>query len=232
MHWNADHLAFELDEVTVPLPSRIRGQILLYPESRNDLQFMLDQRDMHHWQPIFPRARVDIRLAKPDLQWRGNAYFDSNHGHAPLEDDFVSWNWSRANTPGNGSTLLYDRHLLRAPGEQQENRCLGINFDQHGSVTAFEPATETRLPTTAIWRIKRATRSSPEQTLGGKIETLEDTPFYARSLLSVKQQGQAQTVVHESLSMTRFNQNWVRLLLPFKMPRRHDRQSALQSRKT
>lgn len=231
LHWRGDRLTFELDEVSVPIPSRIRGHIHLYPESHNDLQFMLDKRDMHHWQPIFPRGRVEIRLGKPDLKWCGNAYFDSNHGHAPLEDDFVSWNWSRSSAPGNGSTLLYDCNLVRSLGGQQERRCLGINFDRHGTASAFAPTAETRLPTTAIWRIERATRSSPEQTLGGKVETLEDTPFYARSLLSVKQQGQAQTVVHESLSMTRFKQAWVRLLLPFKMPRRRDRQSAPQSPK-
>jgi len=225
LRWMGDHLSFELDEITVPIPSRIRGQIRLYPESRNDLQFMLDNRGMHHWQPIFPRARVEINLCKPGLKWRGDAYFDSNHGAAPLEDDFIGWHWSRASTPENGTTLVYDRNLV-----QQGRRCLGVHFDRHGSASAFQPCAETRLPATSIWRIERAARNSPQQRLGDRVETLEDTPFYARSLLSIEQQGQAQTAVHESLSMTRFKQSWVRLLLPFKMPRRGGNQPALHGR--
>jgi carotenoid 1,2-hydratase len=225
LHWTGDHLAFEVDEITVPIPSRIRGQIRLYPESRNDLQFMLDERGLHHWQPIFPRARVEINLCKPDLKWRGDAYFDSNFGSAPLEDDFIGWNWCRASTPANGTTLIYDRNII-----QQGRRCLGVHFDKHGSASAFEPGAEISLPTTSIWRIQRATRASPKQRFAGRLQTLEDTPFYARSLLTIEQQGQAQTAVHESLSMTRFKHNWVRLLLPFKMPRRGGTQPPLHSR--
>ena len=108
--------------------------------------------------------------------------------------------------------------------------CLGVHFDKHGSASAFEPGAEISLPTTSIWRIQRATRASPKHRFAGRLQTLEDTPFYARSLLTIEQQGQAQTAVHESLSMTRFKHNWVRLLLPFKMPRRGGTQPPLHSR--
>ena len=49
---------------------------------------------------------------------------------------------------------------------------------------------------------------------------LEDTPFYARSLLATTLLGEPVTAVHESLSMLRFRQRWVQYLLPFRMPRR------------
>jgi carotenoid 1,2-hydratase len=51
------------------------------------------------------------------------------------------------------------------------------------------------------------------------IQTLEDTPFYARSMLSTRLFGEAVTAVHESLDLDRFRTAWVRALLPFRMPR-------------
>ena len=50
--------------------------------------------------------------------------------------------------------------------------------------------------------------------------TLEDTPFYARSVLSQRLLGEDVTAVHESLSLDRFRTRWVQALLPFRMPRR------------
>ena len=51
-------------------------------------------------------------------------------------------------------------------------------------------------------------------------ETLEDSPFYARSVVSASLLGERADAVHESLSLDRFRAGWVRLLLPFRMPRR------------
>ena len=51
------------------------------------------------------------------------------------------------------------------------------------------------------------------------IDTLEDTPFYARSLVQTGIDGRAVKVMHESLSLTRFESAWVQCLLPFRMPR-------------
>ena len=50
--------------------------------------------------------------------------------------------------------------------------------------------------------------------------TLEDAPFYARSLVASQVLGKPAIAVHESLSLTRFRAAWVRMLLPFRMPRR------------
>ena len=51
------------------------------------------------------------------------------------------------------------------------------------------------------------------------MKTLEDTPFYARSLLDTHLLGQAAVAVHESLSLARFRSGWVQAMLPFRMPR-------------
>ena len=50
--------------------------------------------------------------------------------------------------------------------------------------------------------------------------TLEDTPFYARSLLDTCLLGEPVHGVHESLDLERFRSGWVQMLLPFRMPRR------------
>jgi carotenoid 1,2-hydratase len=49
--------------------------------------------------------------------------------------------------------------------------------------------------------------------------TLEDTPFYARSLVRKRLLGSNALAVHESLDLDRFRQPWVQCLLPFRMPR-------------
>ena len=51
------------------------------------------------------------------------------------------------------------------------------------------------------------------------LRTLEDTPFYARSMLSANAGSEEFLVMHESLDLERFRSRWVRTLLPFRMPR-------------
>ena len=46
------------------------------------------------------------------------------------------------------------------------------------------------------------------------VKTLEDTPFYSRSVLSGDH-----AMMHESLDLDRFSKTWVQCLLPFRMPR-------------
>jgi carotenoid 1,2-hydratase len=51
-------------------------------------------------------------------------------------------------------------------------------------------------------------------------QTLEDTPFYARSVLRSGSSGAvSEPIMHESLDLDRFKKAWVRALLPFRMPR-------------
>ena len=51
------------------------------------------------------------------------------------------------------------------------------------------------------------------------LRTLEDAPFYARSVVKTHLLGRPVTAMHESLCLDRFSRQWVRVLLPFRMPR-------------
>jgi len=54
---------------------------------------------------------------------------------------------------------------------------------------------------------------------GKIVKTLEDAPFYARSVVSAKLLGEPVTLMHESLSLDRFKMPIVQAMLPFRMPR-------------
>ena len=209
---DGDSLLISLDEVTFPIPGRIRGSIRLHPESRNTEAWPLDAEALHHWRPLAPAARVEVHLEKPGLAWQGHGYLDSNWGAVPLEASFIRWDWSRAPV-GDGSAVLYEG--LRRDGQPF---ALALHFDAEGRPTPFTPPEPRILPKTRIWRIPRHTRADDA---AATIEaTLEDTPFYARSLLRTRLLGEATTAVHESLELDRFALPIVQAMLPFRMPRR------------
>jgi carotenoid 1,2-hydratase len=84
-------------------------------------------------------------------------------------------------------------------------------------VTEFPPPPRVRLPTT-LWRVARETRADAGH-MPILRETLEDAPFYARSVLETRLCAEGATAVHESLSLDRFRAPWVQAMLPFRMPR-------------
>ena len=74
------------------------------------------------------------------------------------------------------------------------------------------------LPAT-FWRIDRGVRADAGNATR-VIETLEDAPFYARSLLQTQLLGERVTAVHETLEPQRLTSRAVQMMLPFRMPRR------------
>jgi len=209
--WDGNGLTVQIDEVTAPFPSRIRGFVRLHPLALVDNPMALDAEGQHHWRPIAPCARVEVSLTHPALRWSGPGYLDSNAGHGPLEDAFSDWTWSRANVHG-GTAVLYD--VNRRLGGKFS---LAMRFDPTGAIEHFAPPSVIDLPGTG-WRVKRETRSDNGYT-ATVLKTLEDTPFYARSILSSHLLGESVTAMHESLSLDRFRARWVQMLLPFRMPR-------------
>lgn len=210
--WAGGALTVDIDEVTAPLPSRIRGVVRLEPLALPGRSFALDAAGRHRWTPIAPRARVEVALASPRLAWRGTGYFDANAGDEPLEDRFTRWDWCRAALPDGGAAVLYD--VTRRGGDPLS---LALRFAPDGGVEAFDPPPAASLPATR-WRVGRATRAEAGRAARVR-ETLEDAPFYARSMVETRLLGADVTAVHESLSLERFRAAWVRLLLPFRMPR-------------
>jgi carotenoid 1,2-hydratase len=212
LRWDGNALTVDIEEVTMPLPTRLRGRVRLHPAALANYQAPLDARVRHRWSPIAPRAWVEVEMSRPSVRWSGPGYFDTNAGDEPLEAAFHGWDWSRAHHR-QGTTVLY--HVEPQGGE---GASLAVHFGEDGSATPFEPPAPAPLPPTPIWRIPRATQADPGQP-AIILRTLEDTPFYARTIISSRIRGEKVEAVHESLSLDRFRRPWVRALLPFRMPR-------------
>jgi carotenoid 1,2-hydratase len=207
--WDGRSLTIRIDEIGVPIPRRIRGTIRLIPTAITGEAFLLNKTGNHCWWPIAPCARVQVALDQPQLRWQGDGYFDMNRGDAPLEHGFVDWQWSRGATR-DGAVILYE--ALRRDGSRID---LAMTFDPHGQRQNFDPPPLQTLKRTG-WRVPRSVRSEDTASV---IRTLEDAPFYARSVVSASLLGEPVTLMHESLSLDRFKMPVVQAMLPFRMPR-------------
>ena len=202
-------LIYEIHEHGAPLPYPVRGRVTIRPQVEQGETFTLDGAGRHVWRPRWPRARVEAQFQSPDLSWSGDGYVDMNAGIEPLEAGFTSWDWSRAATR-EGAAILYDS--LRQDGTREP---LALDIGKDGTARRFEAPEPVALPITG-WRLGRGARSEGSARV---VETLEDTPFYSRSLIETELLGAPRLSMHESLDLTRFSSSWVKVLLPFRMPR-------------
>jgi carotenoid 1,2-hydratase len=193
---------------------RVKGQIRLAPRCLPAHQFQLDEAGTQIWQPIAPRADISVDFKAPSLSWRGHAYFDHNRGTQPLERAFRNWDWQRQTTAAS-TRILYD--VTERGGGRG---CLALNVAHDGSITYLPAPPPAPLPPGRIWRVGRGTRSDAGQP-AQLLKTFEDTPFYARSLVSSSLWGDAAPSIHESLDLDRFKMPIVQAMLPFRMPRRN-----------
>jgi carotenoid 1,2-hydratase len=218
-------LVINIDEQTLPWPTaprpiRMRGQITVtMPTLEVGDPYALDAAGLHRWKPLAPCARVQVDMQQPAQRWQGHAYLDTNFGARPLERDFVRWDWSRARLADGRCVVLYD--ALRRDASRLQLASL------HGSAgrrVDLDPSTlATHQLTNSQWGVKRTTLA--DATVAGQAaprvtRSLEDGPFYARSLIDGYWLGEPATAVHESLSCDRFASPWVQVLLPVRMPRR------------
>ncbi len=211
LEWKDGVLTVTVEETTMPIPRRLRGIVRVMPASLASATYSLNPNQRHRWTPIAPSARVEVQFERPAVSWSGKGYVDTNDGDAALEDDFEQWHWSRAHHP-HGTTVLYD-----ATCRDSKTTMLALRFDDAGNVVPIEAPPRAPLPTTA-WHIARGTRCDAGSS-AQVVQTLEDTPFYARSLIATMVNRQTMTAIHESLSLDRFRSRWVQTLLPFRMPR-------------
>lgn len=212
LHWDGASLLIELDEVGLPLPRRVRGRVRVWPQGLSNFVTPLDDAGRHRWGPIAPCARVEVDMDEPGTKWSGHAYLDSNEGDEPIHRPFTEWDWSRAAMNDGSTAVIYD--LRQKSGFE---RVIARRFRPDGRSEAFEPPPRQALPRTA-WHIGRSMRTDagvPAQVQ----QTLEDTPFYVRSVLSSGLLGERVTSVHETLNVPRVVSLPVRLMLPWRMPR-------------
>lgn len=211
--WTGDALVADVDEWAVPLPRRVRGRIRLHPLGLNRWTTALDASGLHRWGPLAACARIEVDMEQPRLSWRGRAYFDANDGDEPLDRPFHGWDWARGALSDGGTAVVYD--VRRRDGSEH---VIARRFATGGDSVAFEAPARRRLPRSR-WGLSRHMRS--EDGEGAQLQaTLEDTPFYVRSQIGARLLREPLTAVHESLDLSRAAALPVRLMLPFRMPRR------------
>lgn len=210
LEWNAGRLEVLVNERSAPFGQRLEGRIVVEPAVSNARDFALDPGGRHRWSPLAPCGRLTVHMDAPNVEWRGDAYIDTNWGTRALEDDFSGWHWSRQSSP-EAATIAYAATL-----RDGRSRSLALGVDRERGITETTLAPAVRLPVTG-WRIGRTAFSEAPLRV---VSTLEDTPFYARSLVAAEGGNARSVSMHESLSLERFRSTWVRGLLPFRMPRR------------
>ncbi|MEM0923555.1 MAG: hypothetical protein AAGI13_10950, partial [Pseudomonadota bacterium] len=206
-------LTLQINERAVPHLGRIQGRIRLWPE-----QLTADIHDLapaHHWHPHAPTARIELDFQRPDLRWEGHGYLDQNWGEEPIENGFRRWDWLRVEGDGTGDpgAVLY-----------AGTRCDGSPF---GLALAFPGDGRTEpmeVPPTlpldhGLWRVARSIPAEPGAT-PRVLKRFEDSPFYLRAHVETQIKGRLVRAMHESLDLDRFRNPVVKLMLPFRMPRR------------
>lgn len=221
LRWDGQRLIIDIDEITAPLPRRIRGQISVEPLQAFGDPITLDQGGGHVWWPIAPVSRVSVDLSHPDMKWQGYGYLDSNRGDEPLEDGVKTWTWTRLTINDAASSkappkvaVLYDLVGRRENSALNFGRC----FSANGKATEFEPPPIQPL-STSLWQMKRSVASDPMAAPAKVIKTAEDSPFYTRSIIQSGLDGKTHIGMHESLNMDRFGSWWMKALMPVRMPR-------------
>jgi len=212
LRWDGACMVLDLHEWGMPWPQRVRGQLRVWPQALSTYVTALDVAGRHRWGPIAPCSRIEVELDQPALRWQGHAYLDSNEGDEPLAVPFKSWDWSRGTLRDGSSAVVYDVRAKAGP-----DHVIAQRFFPKGGCEPFEAPARQVLPRSA-WRVQRHSRN--EGTPARVTQTLEDTPFYVRSVLSSGLLGERVQSVHESLDVARLDARSTRLMLPWRMPRR------------
>jgi carotenoid 1,2-hydratase len=213
VRWTGSHLEISIDEINVPWPMRVRGTVRVFPEGLSRFAAALDDEGKHRWGPIAPCARVEASFDKPGLSWKGAAYLDSNEGDEPIDGPFREWDWARARFSDGSTGVIYDVRQKRGA-----DRVLALRFKPNGEASYFEAPPRRRLPA-SLWQVQRTMRSDAD-SLPRVVHTLEDAPFYVRSIVETGMQGERVSAFHETLCAPRLSSQLVKMLLPVRMPRR------------
>lgn len=216
---NSGKLTIDVNEWTVPLPQRVKGQIVVDVQLQHDAQFNLDKKNCHQWWPAGPNSSISVNLEHPHKRWQGNAYVDMNQGKQPIENDLRYWSWSRFRLP-SGTHIQYDVFNNKIETDTASNadpdKAISIHVANNGMVQQIEPSTLYSLDRTA-WRMNRHARS--DDSCPKITHVLENTPFYTRSAIRSSVGRSWVTGINESVSLAHFKKPIVQAMLRFRMPR-------------
>ena len=210
-------LSWKVNEIANPLPRRLKGEVFAdMGKGWHPDVFSLTSDAAHRWGPLQPRARVRVRFEQPALDWEGWAYIDANEGDEAINEGFNDWDWSRAHLADHSTAVLYD--VRSRDMNAQSSQVLALRFAPGQRPEPFSAGIRQSLGKTA-WGIERHSFGDASH-LTRLEQTLEDTPFYARSVIRANMLGQDVIAMHETLDARRFASPWVQALLPWRMPRR------------
>ena len=209
MRWDGDRLVVAIDERTTPLGRPLRGTVVLHPEAHSGLELSIDERGDHRWWPVAPLARIEVDFTAPCVRFSGHGYHDANAGRVPLEDAFDRWSWSRARTP-DAALMTYD--VSCTSGAERSH---AFRVTAQGVVEELEGCHRTSMSRT-VWGLDRQARVDPGAR-ARVVRSLEDGPFYARSLIETTLGGRAVLAIHETLAAQRLRKRWVRFCTAFRM---------------
>lgn len=209
LRWERDALVADVDERAAPWGTPVRGRVRFEPAVRTSAAVHLDGGGRHGWYPHAPFGRIEVALEEPRVRFSGAGYFDSNEGLEPLEAAFSSWTWSRFATE-DAVAIAYDVELRGGA-----RRARGVRIDRAGAPTPLVAGPQLDLPGTR-WGLERKVRGEPGAS-ARLVRTLEDGPFYARTVVATSLGGRPVIGMHEAVSLDRFVAPWVRFLLPFRM---------------
>ncbi len=213
MRWTGSALIIDINEVSsLPLISRMRGQITVTPEAITNVELPLTRDGAHVWRPFAPVSRINVALEAKGWQFDGHGYFDANFGTRPLETDFSYWTWGRYPTR-QGATCFYD--ATRRDGTSLE---AAIAFDQNGQARMIDAPPRTPFKRT-LWALRRETRADPG-TMPRQTKAMLDAPFYSRSVVETQINGEKTSGVHEALDLNRYANPLLKPMLAVRVPRR------------
>lgn len=215
VHWDNGALRIDIDEVSgPPLISRVRGTIILRPKAVTPVDLPLTPDGAHVWRPFAPVADIDVALDAPGWQWTGHGYFDANFGTRALEEDFSFWTWGRYPT-ATGASCFYDATRLDG-----SNLATAIRFGTDGSAslqTDPPPLTPMRR---SLWAVRRETRADAGAPQPRQVKAMLEAPFYSRSMVETRIDGETTVGVHEALDLHRFRSPLIKPMLAVRVPRR------------
>lgn len=213
LRWTGQDLVIKIDEVSsLPMISRMRGQIIVRPSAVTSVELPLSAGGEHVWRPFAPIADISVQLEAKGWQFDGHGYFDSNFGTRPLEHDFNTWTWARYPT-ATGATCFYD--AKRSDGTILDT---AINFLPDGSACHVAAPPSTPFKRT-LWALQRHTRADAGTT-PRQVKAMLDAPFYSRSVVETQIDGETVQGVHEALDLKRYAHPLLKAMLAVRVPRR------------